>query len=81
MSPCRCLLKQAGEEELLENIREYTENLSEDIKAGDALYKKRLKICSGCDSLLNGVCGKCGCYVEMRAAVKDNRCPSENRYW
>lgn len=81
MSPCRCLLKQAGEEELLKNIREYIDNLSEDIKAEEELYKKRLSICTDCGKLLNGICGKCGCYVEMRAAVKSNRCPSENRYW
>lgn len=81
MSPCRCLLQQAGEEKLLKNIQEYIDNLSEDIKAEEELYKKRLSICNDCDKLLNGICGKCGCYVEMRAAVKNNRCPSENRYW
>ncbi|MCM1488567.1 MAG: DUF6171 family protein [Firmicutes bacterium] len=79
--PCRCLLAEAGEYQLAENIREYTENLGEDIKAESSLYQKRLKICEKCSDLLNGTCLKCGCYVEMRAAVKHNRCPSEEKYW
>lgn len=81
MSPCRCLLKDTPEKELLQNIREYISGLDEDIKADEEVYKKRLSVCEGCDRLMNGVCLKCGCYVEMRAAVKNNRCPSEKKYW
>ena len=79
--PCRCLLKETDEKELLENIKEYISGLGDDIKAEGELYKKRLSICEKCDKLQNGICLKCGCYVEMRAAVKNNRCPSENKYW
>lgn len=79
--PCRCLLKQAGEEELAETVREYISTLDPDIKAEPELYKSRLEKCEGCKSLNSGVCGKCGCYVEMRAAVRKNRCPSEEKLW
>lgn len=79
--PCRCLLYEAGEKQLAENIREYIGTLGEDIKAEKELYQKRLSICGKCPQLLDGTCLKCGCYVEMRAAVKRNRCPSENKYW
>lgn len=81
MTFCRCLLKEAGEEELAKSVSEYIASLSDEIKANDDLYKARLLICSRCDSLRNGMCGKCGCYVEMRAAVRDNRCPSEKKLW
>lgn len=81
MKPCRCLLKQAGEQELAQTISEYISTLSPDIKASADLYKRRLEKCRECDDLNSGVCGKCGCYVEMRAAVKTNRCPSEEKLW
>ena len=79
--PCRCLLKEAGEKELAQSIAEYVNTLNEEIRVDDNLYQKRLKICSGCGKLLNGTCQKCGCYVEMRAAVRTNHCPSEERLW
>lgn len=79
--PCKCLLKEAGEQELAQSIAEYISTLREDIKADEGLYQKRLEICRGCGSLLNGTCLKCGCYVEMRAAVIGNCCPSEEHFW
>lgn len=80
-APCKCLLKQAGEIELAKNIGEYISTLSEEIKANDSLYRHRLTLCEDCVHLLNGTCTKCGCYVEMRAAIKTNRCPSEEKFW
>ncbi len=79
--PCKCLLREAGEQELAQSIAEYVNTLNEEIRADDDLYQRRLKICSGCERLLNGTCLKCGCYVEMRAAVITNHCPSEERLW
>ncbi len=36
----------------------------------------RLKVCGECGHLdMNGVCMMCGCYVEIRTLVRDNRCP------
>ncbi len=79
--PCRCLLGETDEKELLQNIKEYISGLDDDIRADEKTYGERLLICEKCVKLQNGVCLKCGCYVEMRAAVKNNRCPSENKYW
>ena len=79
--PCRCLLKQAGEAELAQTVSEYISTLDPEIKAEEELYRSRLEICGSCDSLNSGMCVKCGCYVEMRAAVKKNRCPSEDKLW
>ena len=44
-------------------------------------YEERLRICTECDSLMNGMCGVCGCYVEMRAAVKTHYCPDVKKRW
>lgn len=79
--PCRCLLKQAGEEELAQTVSQYLSTLDPDIKADPDLYRSRLEKCKECDSLNSGMCVKCGCYVEMRAAVRKNRCPSEEKFW
>ncbi len=79
--PCRCLLAETDEKELLENIREYISGLDDNVRADEKTYGERLSICAKCGKLQNGVCLKCGCYVEMRAAVKNNCCPSENKYW
>lgn len=78
---CRCLLRETDEKELLENIREYISGLEDGVRADEETYKKRLAICEKCESLRNGVCMKCGCYVEMRAAVSSKGCPSEKNYW
>ena len=46
------------------------------------LYEKRLSECKSCDNLISGVCMKCGCYVEFRAAFKKNNCPNiKDRRW
>ena len=81
MNYCRCLLKQAGEEELAQTVSEYISTLDPEIKADPRLYRSRLEKCRSCKNLNSGVCGKCGCYVEMRAAVRKNRCPSEEKLW
>lgn len=48
--------------------------------ADDALYKKRLKVCSDCKHLdVSGTCMMCGCYVMLRCALSSNKCPK--KYW
>ena len=83
MAECkRCLLHEAAEEDTLRSIRERIDKLSEKEKAPDDLYEKRLSECKNCDHLISGVCMKCGCYVEFRAAFKKNNCPDvKDRKW
>lgn len=72
----RCLTREAaGQEETFRNLREYIDNLEPDIKACEELYETRLAVCKECDMLLVGMCRKCGCYVELRAAITKNNCP------
>lgn len=72
----RCLTRDfAGQEDFFQTLHDYIENLDIDIKAEEKLYEKRLAVCLECDFLFQGMCRKCGCYVELRAAVKKNSCP------
>lgn len=72
----RCLLREmADQAEYFRSLKDYIENLDPDIRAEKHLYEERLEICRECDMLLQGMCRKCGCYVELRAAVRKNVCP------
>lgn len=76
---CRkCLTRDMiGQEDYFRSLRDYIENLDVDIRTPEALYEERLGICKECDMLFQGMCRKCGCYVELRAAVIKNVCPGK----
>lgn len=61
--------------EYFANLYEYMERLDEDLKVDDQEYERRLSLCKSCESLLDGMCIICGCYVELRALMKKNTCP------
>lgn len=66
--------KETIEKELI-RLKASSANMAE-----DALYEKRLNICSDCKHLdISGTCMMCGCYVMLRTALKDNKCPK--KYW
>ncbi len=74
----RCLTEElADSEEIFRSLRAYIENLDVDIRTPEDAYRARLELCKRCDMLLQGMCRKCGCYVELRAAVRGNACPDE----
>lgn len=75
----KCLLREFDEAAYIQNLERVIKLMDKDVKAEDALYEKRLAVCKECEKLLEGTCLSCGCYVELRAAVKKNRCP--NKYW
>ena len=75
----KCLTREMTESgEQFKNMWDYIDNLSGDVKTSDPEYERRLSICKECEMLLAGMCRKCGCYVEMRAALKTNECPDYN---
>ena len=78
---CRCLLKEAGEEEMAASIAEYIALLDETVRTSEGDYRARLSVCGNCDQLLNGTCRLCGCYVETRAAKKGLSCPMVPPRW
>ena len=79
--PCRCLLFEAGQQDMARAVAEYVASLDESIRAGDADYRARLAACEGCEQLMNGTCRLCGCYVETRAAKKGQCCPMVPSRW
>ncbi|MCM1417170.1 MAG: DUF6171 family protein [Bacteroides sp.] len=80
--PCRkCLLAMYDPEGALRTIREMIEVIPSEKRADEAEYRRRLSICARCGELNAGVCGRCGCYVELRAAKKEQGCPHERHFW
>ena len=68
-----------GEEAYLEMIGKHIDIIRAEDRSSEDLYKSRLDICKECDKLNAGTCLSCGCYVEIRAAMKQSKCP--NRKW
>ena len=79
---CRkCLLREMDEGEFFADLRTYIKNIDEDLKTGPEQYEQRLAVCRECENLFQGMCRICGCYVELRAAIKGQGCPAVGRYW
>lgn len=78
----KCLLLEAGENSAYQNVSSYLETLDDSLKVDKQLYNERLQLCRNCDFLISGMCRKCGCYVEIRAALKNKSCPDfDSRKW
>ncbi len=77
----RCLLEEYDPEGALKTIREMIAAMPEEQRIGEDEYRRRLSFCRECGELNAGVCGQCGCYAELRAAKKKQRCPHEKHYW
>lgn len=71
----RCLLSEYDEKFYAETVSDYIAHIPEDKKCGSEEYSRRLDICRSCDELSNGMCGECGCFVEVRAAKSHMGCP------
>lgn len=79
---CRkCLFEEIDREGVYNSIKELIDALPDEKRTSVTEYRRRLDICRNCDSLGEGTCGKCGCFVELRAAKKNMGCPHENHYW
>jgi hypothetical protein len=70
----KCLLREMAEQDY-QMIEKYFLAIREIDRADDLVYEKRLAVCKECELLNAGTCGACGCYVELRAAVRQSRCP------
>ena len=79
---CRkCLLVDMPEEAYFKTLRQYIENLDEELKVEEEIYRQRLLLCRQCENLLSGMCRLCGCFVELRAVMKKNACPMVRPAW
>ena len=80
--PCkRCLLAQIDPQGIAETVRRRIALLPEEEKAAPAEYARRLAACTACGMLTDGLCGVCGCYVELRAARAAQHCPDPESRW
>lgn len=67
--------------ELYGAVTSYIERLPEKQKADEKTREARLVVCRRCDSLVNGMCALCGCFVEVRAAKKAMHCAKDSSLW
>lgn len=83
MHECKkCLLLESAEGDMLNVIKEKIESLLPEERCNEQEYVRRLSLCKNCDNLISGVCMKCGCYVEFRAAFIKQKCPDvRDRKW
>lgn len=73
---CRkCLLSEIDPEAYMRELKLRIDRAPERDRTAPEAYSKRLDTCRECDWLDNGTCMACGCFVELRAAFKRNRCP------
>lgn len=56
----------------------YLAQLTPEEQAEDVTYARRLACCGKCTWYGEHMCRACGCYVQLRAAVKGQNCPYEN---
>lgn len=79
---CRkCLFEEIDHDGMYDSIKELIAALPEERRAVDTEYQRRLDICRRCEYLGEGTCGKCGCFVELRAAKANMHCPHEEHFW
>ena len=45
------------------------------VKVPEKVRKERLRECSACWLLSNGVCSKCACVTRIKASLADHQCP------
>ena len=80
--PCKkCLLAEAGQADISAEIERLKAALPEGERASVPEYEKRLSRCRECESLSEGMCIKCGCFVELRAAKAKSCCPDVPAKW
>ncbi len=77
----RCLIDELDFDEVYEDIKQYIREFPSDKRILEEEYSQRLAICRECDELENGICRKCGCFVELRALKKGMYCASEDKKW
>ncbi len=79
---CRkCLLRELDEADYFQKLEQYIENLDETVRVDQHTYEARLSVCRTCENQMRGMCRLCGCFVELRAALRVRRCPDLPCRW
>ena len=77
----KCLLAELAATDFTKSLQEHIAAYPEDKRVDEPTYQQRLSVCRQCDDLVNGICGQCGCYVELRALKPEQRCASTEHKW
>ncbi len=77
----RCLLRDMDDAAFFASVQAYVDRIPQEQKVPETLYRERLAQCGKCDHLVNGMCALCGCFVEVRAARKNQHCAKEIEIW
>ena len=72
----RCWLYELADRTARDSVRSYLDTVPDSEKATEEVCDGRLALCRACEFLLTGMCRKCGCYVEIRAALSNSGCPA-----
>lgn len=70
----KCLLRDLAAKDQKE-IGRYIAAIKKQDRVREEIYEQRLSVCRECGKLMEATCQACGCYVEIRAALKHGRCP------
>ncbi len=71
----RCLLQDFDQETYVSRFLKVIRLMKPHERASEEVIAGRLQICRECDRLEMGTCLACGCYVELRSALKNGKCP------
>ena len=70
----KCLLRDLAAEDQ-KNIGKYIGAIKPQDRTDGEAYEERLAVCMKCEKLVEATCQACGCYVELRAAIRHGICP------
>ncbi len=79
----RCGLKTFISQEDIDKMVEDIKKMKGVRLADDELFNKRFAICMECEKFEYGsTCSLCGCVMQVRARLKDGKCPyPKNKKW
>lgn len=77
----KCLLAQLEPNDFYNRLKLYIEEFPTELRVSDDEYERRLTRCKCCKELINAMCKKCGCYVELRALKKSAHCADFPAKW
>ncbi len=77
----RCFDDPQLQEEFARRAMDYALELPPEQCVEEGVYQARLTACEKCEYLAKGACGKCGCFVIVRARRKNKDCPLFPSRW
>lgn len=79
MTKCkRCGLKTVLSEQDIQKMVDDVTSMKGIRLVDDETYKKRFAVCENCSNFLYGsTCNVCGCVMQVRARLKDGKCPKK----